>query len=114
MAFFECWRKPEAERMFYHKDALKQHIALAHCKNKETRPKPVLPESIDLDSWMVELDTEDYGLMCHLCHHENESWAKRAKHIIAHFDSGYTMEMWTRDERSTVCQAAGIWEGIIT
>lgn len=87
--FETCWKKPERERTFFRKDNLAQHVRLVHCGGEPN-------DQLDLRSWNRDVPPGTYDLLCHFCHHRNESWDERAKHIPNHFEGGLDMNNWSR------------------
>ncbi|KAI0432403.1 hypothetical protein F5Y09DRAFT_302100 [Xylaria sp. FL1042] len=90
--FQNCWQKPKEHRTFYRKDSLQQHISLFHMKSGRFGQADRL---FQLDDWVEEADVSRYDLKCYFCGHLNDDWHRRARHIISHFDDGWTIDKWT-------------------
>lgn len=94
--FEVCWKKAKKDRMFFRKDALKQHIGLVHCKGMSSTCQCQLLKTIRFDDWIENISANDCDLTCYFCGFVNSSWDERAKHTIAHFERGLTIDRWLR------------------
>jgi hypothetical protein len=83
-----CWEKPQAERTFFRKDHLVQHVRQVHCQNVGKN------YHLDVGSWCQPVSNGMYDLTCGFCGLVNETWDARAKHIPTHFEEGLTMSAW--------------------
>ncbi|PWY88767.1 homeobox and C2H2 transcription factor [Aspergillus sclerotioniger CBS 115572] len=80
-----CQEKTPAERSFYRKDHLNQHLRLMH--NVKFDPS--------MDAWrstMVELKSR-----CGFCGLGLTTWKDRVDHLASHFKNGSTMAQWQGD-----------------
>lgn len=93
--FQACWKKAKKDRMFFRKDALKQHVFLSHCRGSGKRRSQLL-KTIQFDDWMDNIGANNCDLTCYFCGFVNSSWDERAKHIAAHFERGFTIDRWLR------------------
>ncbi|KAI0183526.1 hypothetical protein EV127DRAFT_446749 [Xylaria flabelliformis] len=89
--FDECWKKPISERVFFRKDALKQHIRVFHCRGYLTIASG---DSTYLDECRETINTVKYDLTCHFCGFSCETWEKRELHLIEHFNDRIPSNMW--------------------
>ncbi|KAI3332698.1 hypothetical protein F4824DRAFT_286169 [Ustulina deusta] len=89
--FDECWAKSEADRTFFRKDTLYQHIVRVHKRSSEHSK---FVQQLQLDYWSPEVDTSGYDLTCHFCGASNSNWFSRVRHISNHFGEGVTMDEW--------------------
>lgn len=94
--FDKCWAKPKESRTFFRRDALKQHFSVVHRYSNE----PLPGGRAAFDAWSEPVDSNAYDLTCHFCGHVNQDWDQRAKHIIAHFKEGMTMDDWRKAKRT--------------
>lgn len=81
-----CLDKPLAERTFYRKDHLVQHLHAVHRVSYSERL---------MSSWKVI--SQDIRSRCGFCDAWLSSWASRADHIARHFRDGRTMADWEGD-----------------
>lgn len=94
--FQACWNKAKKHRRFFRKDALKQHIRLVHCKGLAPTRWRQLLKTIGFDDWTENISANDCDLTCYFCGFVNSSWDERAKHIVTHFERGFTIDRWLR------------------
>lgn len=81
--FQACHEKTLAERTFYRKDHLRQHLRLMH--NVKFDPH--------MDTW--KSTTFEIKSRCGLCPSLFGTWQARADHLAAHFRNGADMKDWT-------------------
>ncbi|KAI0798283.1 hypothetical protein GGR55DRAFT_703509 [Xylaria sp. FL0064] len=89
--FQNCWEKPKGYRTFYRKDSLQQHASFFHMKNSGLQQADI---PFQLDDWVEEADVSRYDLKYYFCGQSNDDWHQRARHIISHFDDGWTIDKW--------------------
>ncbi|KAK5084563.1 hypothetical protein LTR05_005641 [Lithohypha guttulata] len=80
--FQTCNEKTVAERTFYRKDHLRQHLRLMH----NVRYDP------HMDTW--KSTTFEIKSRCGFCPSLFTSWQSRADHLAAHFKNGADMKDW--------------------
>ena len=73
-----CWSRPEAERTFYRKDNLVQHLKGVHHGGQLSQGAAVQLRALIRDA--------KYDLTCCFCGHKRSTWSKRMDHIAAHFE----------------------------
>lgn len=84
--YSSCLERELAERTFYRKDHLRQHLRLVHgCKFN--------PWSMEL--WRATIP--DVKSTCGFCGLKMTTWQKRADHLAEHFKSGKSMADWRGD-----------------
>ena len=98
--FSSCLKKPEADRTFFRKDHLIQHIKRCHLKDRKQNDD--IPAHIG-DHWEQEgikslamLWEQDMAgsnaghsvLHCSICAMDFDSWTSRKKHFHSHFTNG--------------------------
>ncbi|KAH7024565.1 uncharacterized protein B0I36DRAFT_331636 [Microdochium trichocladiopsis] len=81
-----CAARSVAERTFYRKDHLRQHLRLMHAE---------CPFTQAMEAWKTEL--VEVKSRCGFCGAEFETWPARVNHLAAHFRAGATMERWQGD-----------------
>lgn len=81
-----CVNRPLAERTFYRKDHIRQH--LSHFHN-------VRFQSWSMDGWRTTVPK--IRSRCGFCGHIMESWGDRIEHLANHFKDGKSMLDWTGD-----------------
>ena len=80
-----CQEKTLAERTFYRKDHLRQHLRLVHeCKFDDA-----------MENWKSA--TVDIKSSCGFCPKLFTTWQCRVDHLAAHFKAGADMSHWTGD-----------------
>ena len=83
--FQQCREKSLAERTFYRKDHLRQHLRLVHdCKFDMT-----------MESWRTS--TEALQSRCGFCNAGFKTWQARVDHLASHFRAGAQMAEWKGD-----------------
>lgn len=82
----DCQNKPLAERTFYRKDHLNQHLRLVHA---------VKFSKWSMESWRMA--TPEIRSRCGFCGIVMDTWKMRTEHIAEHFKSGKTMADWAGD-----------------
>lgn len=80
--FQACNEKTSAERTFYRKDHLRQHLRLMH--NVKYDPH--------MDTW--KSTTFEIKSRCGFCPSLFSTWQSRADHLAAHFKNGADMKTW--------------------
>lgn len=80
--FLACHEKTLAERTFYRKDHLRQHLRLIH--NVKFDPH--------MDTW--KSTTFEIKSRCGFCPSTFTTWQARADHLAAHFRNGADMSGW--------------------
>ncbi|KXJ85858.1 hypothetical protein Micbo1qcDRAFT_169013 [Microdochium bolleyi] len=81
-----CASRSEAERTFYRKDHLRQHLRLMHADCV------FMPA---MEAWRTELI--EVKSRCGFCAVEFETWPTRVNHLASHFRAGVTMDKWQGD-----------------
>jgi len=81
--FLTCHEKTLAERTFYRKDHLRQHLRLIH--NVKLDPH--------MDTW--KSTTFEVKSRCGFCPSMFTTWQARADHLAAHFRNGADMKDWS-------------------
>lgn len=81
--FQACNEKTAAERTFYRKDHLRQHLRLMH--NVKYDPH--------MDTW--KSTTFEVKSRCGFCPSLFSTWQSRADHLAAHFKNGADMKDWS-------------------
>ncbi|KAJ1323309.1 homeobox domain-containing protein [Microdochium nivale] len=81
-----CAARPEAERTFYRKDHLRQHLRLMH---GDCAFAPAM------EGWRTEL--VELKSRCGFCGVDFETWPARVSHLASHFRAGVTMDRWQGD-----------------
>lgn len=92
---FSCIGKPEAERTFFRKDKLVQHLRQTHRMTKSALAK-LKAEGV-LDAWEVETDplsSDDPALHCGFCGIQLQNWDMRLEHVFEHFVEGKSLANW--------------------
>jgi hypothetical protein len=92
---FSCIGKPEAERTFFRKDKLVQHLRRTH-RMTESALQKLKAEGI-LDSWEIEPDvllSDDLALNCGFCGLLLQNWDMRVEHVFEHFLEGKSQDDW--------------------
>ncbi|KAI9825687.1 MAG: hypothetical protein M1832_001031 [Thelocarpon impressellum] len=83
--FAQCREKSVAERTFYRKDHLRQHLRLVHeCKFDVT-----------MEAWKTV--SEDLKSRCGFCGEGLATWQARVDHLAGHFRGGMQMSEWKGD-----------------
>lgn len=87
----ECLAMPHAERVFYRKDHLAQHMRVFHrvAPNPRTEIHWCRTESLAGQAWT-----------CGFCGQLLGDWDGRARHIAKHFRDGWSMRDWNGDLRA--------------
>ena len=80
--FSLCNEKTLAERTFYRKDHLRQHLKLLHDVKFD----------ISMESWKTM--TDEIKSECGFCPQHFTSWQQRVDHLAAHFKNGMDMAGW--------------------
>lgn len=80
--FTACQEKPLAERTFYRKDHIRQHLKLLHSAKFD----PLM------ESWKSMVS--DIKSSCGFCPTVFTTWEQRADHLAAHFKNGSDMLEW--------------------
>ncbi|EAW07276.1 putative homeobox and C2H2 transcription factor [Aspergillus clavatus NRRL 1] len=80
-----CQEKTVAERTFYRKDHLNQHLRLMH--------------NVKFNSYMAQWQstTTELKSRCGFCGTTLSTWKDRVEHIAAHFKNGAEMAQWQGD-----------------
>ncbi|KAL9489416.1 hypothetical protein ACSS6W_001693 [Trichoderma asperelloides] len=81
-----CVNRPLAERTFYRKDHIRQHLSHFH---------DVKFQSWSMDGWRTA--APEIRSRCGFCGHIMESWGERIEHLADHFKGGKSMVDWTGD-----------------
>jgi hypothetical protein len=81
-----CQERSLADRTFYRKDHLRQHLNLVH--NAKFK-------SWSMDSWKVV--TPEIRSRCGFCGIVMDTWTIRTDHLAEHFKTGDTMKDWKGD-----------------
>lgn len=81
-----CVKRPLAERTFYRKDHIRQHLSHFH---------DVKFQSWSMDGWKAA--APKIRSRCGFCGHIMESWGDRVEHLANHFKDGKSMVDWTGD-----------------
>lgn len=83
--FSACQEKSFAERTFYRKDHLVQHLRLMH--------------DVKFDPWMEhwKSGTTEIKSRCGFCSSTFSTWKDRVDHIAMHFKNGADMSQWKGD-----------------
>ena len=92
---FSCIGKPEAERTFFRKDKLIQHLRQTH-RMTESALTRLKHEGI-LDTWETELgplSRDDPALHCGFCGLRLQNWDVRVEHVYDHFLEGKSPVDW--------------------
>ncbi|KAF2016870.1 hypothetical protein BU24DRAFT_387687 [Aaosphaeria arxii CBS 175.79] len=85
-SYSSCAARPVADRVFFRKDHLLQHLRAVHngCKFNDR-----------MMNWISTIDT--VHSRCGFCDLQMTTWAEREKHLAEHFKSGSDMKDWTGD-----------------
>lgn len=78
-----CAEKPVAEKTFYRKDHLRQHLRLVHGINKI---QPLM------SAWRRQIIS--VNSRCGFCAEQFTMWSERNEHIAEHFREGVSMRDW--------------------
>ncbi|KAK7934520.1 hypothetical protein PG985_000015 [Apiospora marii] len=89
--FPDCLLKPEVDRTFYRRDAIKQHLKVFHCKDQAW---PKQADRLQLDDWKVDSNLTPPSLVCHFCCFQPRNWEARVQHISSHFETGTDISQW--------------------
>jgi hypothetical protein len=105
MFFSKCATKTEAERTFFRKDHLVQHIKTSHINlsrptgMESSVTMPALVRKALPDLWeksKVYSSKQAAGLHCSACNLDFKTWNERRIHFAAHFREG--IFIWTRPD----------------
>ncbi|KAK7964521.1 hypothetical protein PG988_011495 [Apiospora saccharicola] len=102
--FRDCLRKPEANRTFYRRDAIKQHLDGFHCKNQKW---PTDTVRLQLDDWKVNSNPTATSLVCHFCCHQPRNYEARIQHISSHFEKGMDISQWKVSSANSLTRPLG-------
>ncbi|KAI9761862.1 MAG: hypothetical protein M4579_000802 [Chaenotheca gracillima] len=83
--FEQCSEKSPAERTFYRKDHLRQHLRLTHACSFD----------VSMESWKAT--KVNVRSRCGFCSERFVSWQARVDHLAAHFRAGAEMVDWQGD-----------------
>lgn len=86
-SYTTCFNRPIAERTFYRKDHLRQHLRLMH------NGCPLTPA---MDLWKQSA-VAAVRSRCGFCDLHLDTWDARIEHLADHFRHGATMMNWTGD-----------------
>ncbi|KAM0252282.1 hypothetical protein ACHAP5_001268 [Fusarium lateritium] len=81
-----CQERTPAERTFYRKDHLNQHLRLVH---------NIKFQDWSMKSWKVA--TPEIRSRCGFCGIVMDTWTIRVDHLAEHFKTGYSMADWKGD-----------------
>ncbi|CAJ0549031.1 Ff.00g026440.m01.CDS01 [Fusarium sp. VM40] len=81
-----CQERTPAERTFYRKDHLNQHLRLVH---------NIKFQDWSMNSWKVA--TPEIRSRCGFCGIVMDTWTIRVDHLAEHFKTGYSMADWKGD-----------------
>lgn len=81
-----CAQRPVAERTFYRKDHLRQHLRLTHGVTKWVEA---------MESWKTQ--PEVVRSRCGFCSAWLDTWQARVDHLADHFVTGLSIDQWVGD-----------------
>ncbi|KAJ1333248.1 homeobox domain-containing protein [Microdochium nivale] len=84
--FSNCTERTQAERTFYRKDHLRQHLKLVHNVKFSASP---------METWRA--NSPAIRSRCGFCGIALENWPTRVDHLAEHFKTGHTMANWKGD-----------------
>lgn len=93
--FESCWAKPEAERTFFRKDALAQHVRGVHATYGSM--------TLLYGYGGCEVPVLEENLICpfEFCREWNASWSARVDHVAEHFQRGESLHKERRFQEMT-------------